>query len=105
MRSVTAVGLTAAVLGLAGCGSDGDAGGAIAYCHQFVEQQLRAPSSADFPRVGEHQVTDVGEQRWRVSSYVDAENSFGASLRTAWTCDISYDEAAGVWTLESLSGL
>ena len=103
----TTLAITAACLTLAGCGSSGgDEGGAIAYCHQFVEQQLKSPDSADFPGNGEHDVTTITEgEEWSVSSYVDAENSFGASLRTDWTCGISYDEATGTWTLESMSGL
>ncbi len=105
IRRAAPVVLAVALLPLTGCGSSGDEGGAIAYCHQFVEQQLKSPSSADFPSNSEHTVTELGEQQWRVSSYVDADNSFGASLRTNWTCEISYDDAAGVWTLESLTGL
>lgn len=91
---------------LAACGgSAGDEDGAIAYCHQFVEDQLRSPSSADFPSFPEHEVTETGTQRWRVSAYVDAENGFGGTVRTDWTCEISYNEDAGEWTLESLTGL
>ena len=48
---------------------------------------------------------ELSETSWRVSSYVDAENSFGASLRMDWTCEISYDEGDGEWALESLTGL
>jgi hypothetical protein len=104
--TAAAAGAACAVLALSGCGSSsGDEGGAIVYCHQFIEDRLQSPSSADFPSNSEHQVTEVGEQRWRVSSYVDAENAFGASLRTDWTCEISYDESAETWTLEDLQGL
>jgi hypothetical protein len=105
LAPVALLAATALALTLGGCGSSGDEDGAIAYCHQFVEQQLKSPSSADFPSFPDHQVTEVGEMHWRVSSYVDAENSFGASIRTDWTCEISYDEGAGEWTLESLTGL
>lgn len=91
---------------LAACGgSGGDDQGAIAYCHQFVEQQLKSPSSADFPSFPDHQVTKVGDQEWKVSAWVDADNSFGAKLRTNWTCDISYEESTGTWTLHDLTGL
>lgn len=107
MRKITVAlaSLTAAPLLLAGCGGGGDEDGAIAYCHQFVEDRLKSPDSADFPSFPDHDVTETGTMQWRVSSYVDAENSFGASLRTDWTCEISYDEAEGAWTLESLTGL
>lgn len=100
----TAPALTAAgLLALTGCGgSGGDEDGAIAYCHQFVEQQLRSPDSADFPSFSDHAVTEVGAQEWRVSAYVDAENGFGASVRTDWTCQVSYDEPSETWTLEDM---
>lgn len=98
--------LAAACLTLAGCGgSEGDADGAIASCHQSVEQQLTSPDSADFPRVPEHDVLTVSENEWRVSSYVDAEDPFGDHMRAGWICDISYSEASATWTLNNLSGL
>lgn len=97
-------GCSYAVFGRGG-GGGGDEGGAIAYCHQFVEDRLRAPSTADFPSSPEHRVTELGDQRWRVAAYVDAENGFGAQIRTEWTCEISYEESSETWTLESLTGL
>jgi hypothetical protein len=93
--------------GLSQClgGGGGDEDGAIAYCHQFVERELQSPSSADFPSFTDHQVSTLGEAHWRVSSYVDAENAFGASLREDWSCEVTYDEAGETWTLVDLSGL
>jgi hypothetical protein len=73
LAPVALLAATALALTLGGCGSSGDEDGAIAYCHQFVEQQLKSPSSADFPSFPDHQVTEVGEMHWRVSSYVNAE--------------------------------
>lgn len=94
-----------AVAVLAGCGgSGGDEAGAIVYCHQFVERELRSPSSADFPSFTDHKVVATGDMQWRVSAWVDAENAFGAVLRVDWSCEISYNESAETWTLEGLSG-
>jgi hypothetical protein len=89
------------------CGSDpgGDGDGAIAYCHQFVEDRLKLPDTADFPGFSDHQVTETGAQRWRVEAWVEGENSFGGTVRTDWTCEISYNEAAESWKLWSLKGL
>ncbi|MGY1593249.1 hypothetical protein ACI79D_14840 [Geodermatophilus sp. SYSU D00708] len=108
MRRTLPAGLAATglALALAGCGgSSGDADGAIAYCHQFVEDRLRAPATADFPGFPDHQVYELTPTGWRVAGYVDAENGFGANVRTDWTCEISYEESSGTWTLESMTGV
>jgi hypothetical protein len=68
-------------------GSTSDAGdeyGAKDACQSWVKDQLKAPSTADFSNVS---VTG-GSGSWTVTGDVDAENSFGAKLRTGWTCDV-----------------
>lgn len=60
--------------------------GAKSACQDWVEDQLKAPSTADFGGVN---VSGVGP--WTVTGYVDAENSFGANVRTAWACDVRLD--------------
>jgi len=68
-------------------------------CKSFVEDRLKSPSSADFSNV-----THSGDSpRWTVTGSVDAENSFGASLRSDWTCTVRLD--GGDFVLESLTGL
>ena len=51
----------------------------------FVKQRLKSPSTAKFPGVfdgrADH-VTALGNQTYRIVSYVDAQNSFGAMIRT-----------------------
>ena len=32
---------------------------------------------------------DLGGNRWKVSGYVDAQNSFGATVRTNWTVTLT----------------
>lgn len=51
---------------------------------QFVEDRLKAPSSADFPYYEPKYVQDLGSGKYRVQSYVDAQNSFGAKIRSRW---------------------
>jgi hypothetical protein len=57
----------------------------------FVKQQLKAPKSADFPGIldgrAEH-VKYLGNQKYRIVSYVDAQNSFGASIRNNFIGEI-----------------
>jgi hypothetical protein len=68
---------------------------------QFVTKNLKAPSTADFPWYTESFVIDLGKGRYSVSAYVDSENSFGAKIRTPYTCTLSY-EGNDMWRLESM---
>ena len=54
-------------------------------CKLAVLARLKSPSSADFPAFDPSYVTQ-GSPQYLVSAYVDADNSFGASIRTPWTC-------------------
>lgn len=71
-------------------------------CKNIVESQLVAPSTAKFANYNEQKIWTLGKESgkydnaYRVRSYVDAQNSFGAKIRTFYTCDISYD--GGEWT-------
>lgn len=55
---------------------------AVEACRESVRAQLKAPGSADFSGERYFERADV----YTVSGVVDAENSFGASLRSTWTC-------------------
>lgn len=59
-------------------------------CKGFVKRQLRAPATADF---APHRELTIGNDgaRWSVSGYVDAQNGFGAMIRSHYTCVIRYD--------------
>lgn len=58
-----------------------------AACHDWVRGKLKAPTTAKFSG---DQVTG-GPDEWTVTGYVDAQNSFGAQIRSAWSCDIRLD--------------
>ncbi|MCU0588643.1 MAG: hypothetical protein MUF52_10870 [Syntrophobacteraceae bacterium] len=47
----------------------------------FVKERLKAPANADFKRGYSDSVTRIERQKYRVISWVDAENSFGAKIR------------------------
>lgn len=63
---------------------------AIDVCHQEVEEQLRAPATAEWP--GDETVTHRGNE-YTVSGAVDSENGFGALIRTEWVCTATWVEA------------
>ena len=54
-----------------------------------VEDRLKAPSTAKFCSYSQMTATNLGGDKWRVSGYVDAQNSFGASLRQYWTVTLT----------------
>jgi len=69
---------------------------------EFVKDQLKAPSTASFPSYSESYVTDFGGGRFRVNGYVDAENSFGAKLRSRFTCTLNSQDGEH-WHLEDIN--
>ena len=75
--------------------------GAWTYMKEFVRQRLKSPSTAEFPFGGHRDVTALGDKRYLVESYVDSQNSFGATLRTKFRGVIR--ETPNGWELESLA--
>jgi hypothetical protein len=63
---------------------------------EFVKKHLKSPSTADFGSVfGDYQnpekcTTDLGNGEFDCHGWVDAENSFGAKLRTNWDCRLKF---------------
>lgn len=81
---------------------NGDTIGAFAISQQFVKDRLKAPSTAEFPWYSSESVTPLGEERYRVQSYVDSQNSFGAMIRTKYVAIVRKTGDSN-WSLESLA--
>ncbi|MBQ6214380.1 MAG: hypothetical protein IJJ67_03065 [Oscillospiraceae bacterium] len=69
---------------------------------EIVESKLKSPSTAKFCKVTEAGIEHLGNGRYRVKGWVDAQNSFGATLRQTFQVtytavkkgnDIGYREA------------
>lgn len=59
---------------------------AMTYAQAYVKTQLKAPSTAKFPSlIASYSIARDGDQ-YTVKSYVDAENSFGAKIRSNYEC-------------------
>lgn len=71
-----------------------DRAGAVVACQNAVLDQLKAPSTAEFSSRSETTADRVGS-RWDVAGWVDAQNSFGATVRTVWGCTATYN---GGWS-------
>ena len=69
----------------------------ISKSKEVVEQYLKAPSTAEFPGL----ITELdqwqikrGENTYRVTSWVDSQNSFGAQVRSDFTITYQWDGSA-----------
>jgi hypothetical protein len=59
-------------------------------CEHAVKDRLKAPGSADFPFGHGTSVVSAGPNTFRLVSYVDAQNAFGANLRTNFVCEAKW---------------
>jgi hypothetical protein len=63
----------------------GDKYGAWDVCQQTVSDMLKAPATAGYPMTSEFDITQSGET-FKMRAWVDSQNSFGAQIRTFFTC-------------------
>lgn len=67
----------------------------------FVRERLKAPANADFKPGYRDSVMKLDGQRYRVTSWVDAQNSFGSKLRNHFVGEVEQVEKDR-WNLVSL---
>ena len=78
--------------------------GAYVISQNFVKDNIKSPSTADFPI----EATNVKcrGSKFMVVSYLDAQNSFGAKIREQYMCLLIYNGGEWShklnWTLEAL---
>jgi len=68
--------------------TENDKGFAWAVAEKEVKDRLKAPSTAKFPTYGSATISKSGDN-FKVEGYVDAENSFGAEIRTTFTVEFT----------------
>ena len=79
------------------CSVDGG-GDARTMAQQFVRRQLVAPSTAEFPTgMSRVQHVYVGDCEHTIGSWVDAQNRFGAMLRTHYRVGLRYMPETDTW--------
>lgn len=66
---------------------------AYSYAEDFVKKQLKSPSTAKFPGTFEknEHITELGASRYKIVSWVDSQNGFGAMIRTNFSCIIQFE--------------
>jgi len=63
---------------------------------EIIEKRLRSPRTAVFPWNREIAANKTGENEWEIIGYVDAQNGFGAMIRSNWKVKLKY-EGKGNW--------
>ena len=73
-----------------------DTGMAFVMSQTFVNRALKAPSSAkyDYKPTATQQIADC---TMRIKAYVDAQNAFGAMIRTEYVIDMQYLPEENKW--------
>ncbi|NCC62241.1 MAG: hypothetical protein EOM12_15180 [Verrucomicrobiae bacterium] len=66
-------------------------GSAFTWVKAFVKNNLKSPGTATFASLWDTQFTDRGNYTWEIDSYVDAQNSLGAQVRTYFTAVVRYE--------------
>ena len=74
---------------------------AFVMVQQYAEERLVSPATADWPWTCET-VTYLGDGRYRVLTYVDSQNAFGALIRSNVDAVVKWMHD-DVWVLKSLS--
>ena len=70
---------------------------AIIQCEDRVEALLKAPTTAEF----DSNATGGGSDRvWTVTGTVDAENSFGAKVRSDYGCTVTMHEDSATTSVD-----
>ena len=69
---------------------------AIAQCEPRVEGMLKAPSTAEF----NSNASTSGSRVWTVTGTVDAENSFGAMVRSSYGCTVTIGDGDANTTVD-----
>ena len=67
----------------------------------FIKNALKAPSTADFAPRAESSVETIAPNTYKITSYVDAQNSFGAKIRNHYEITLK-DNGPDKWQLIDL---
>lgn len=85
-------------------GDDGDSSnadevGAWVACQMKVDDLLKAPATAGYPLISSLQYSSDGNTYSFPRAWVDAENSFGAEIRTFFSCDATASPSGESWSV------
>jgi hypothetical protein len=73
-------------------------------CHDFVKDKLKSPGTAKFAGVTEYKYKTLHATKpykFRITSWVDSQNSFGGVVRNPYVCTVSTKDGKN-WHLDDL---
>ena len=73
------------------------------YARDFIKQNLKSPSTAEFPSFTEVNHKYLGNCTHNITGDVNAQNSFGAMLRNKFNVTVRYDKKEKTYYLENIS--
>lgn len=76
---------------------------AVVMAEEFVKSRLKAPGTAEFNSYDPDKVTEIEKNKFKVTGWVDAENSFGAKIRSNYLAVVRYEPEQEKWYLEEIS--
>ncbi|OFW89289.1 MAG: hypothetical protein A3B66_00440 [Alphaproteobacteria bacterium RIFCSPHIGHO2_02_FULL_46_13] len=72
-------------------------------CEYAVRNSLIAPSTADFPLYADYVGVDPHTKVFTVKSYVDAQNTFGAMIRSNYICKVYWSaDDTNIWQVKNV---
>lgn len=76
---------------------------ALILAEDIIKEKLKSPSTAEFPGLFEsiNHVKYIGDNKYQIDSWVDSQNSFGATIRTRYSC-IMVKEGDYNWSMYKL---
>jgi hypothetical protein len=75
----------------------------VSMAEVFVKKNLKAPSTAEFCSVREARINKLGNHEYEVRGYVDAQNIFGAMLRSNYYVKMRHNQAQENYNLLNIS--
>jgi len=75
---------------------------AIVQAETYVKDSLKSPKSAKFSGITETHATEISTNEWEVTGWVDAENSFGANIRSNYRVVMEVDAKEREWTKKDI---
>lgn len=72
-------------------------------CESVITKTLKAPATAKFASQEESRLDNLGNEEYAFITWVDAQNSFSALIRSHFYCQLARDPSSeGGWRLQQL---